>query len=354
MKQNKNIIIKNIYYMLSYAFTSLNRGEYDNVSAEDFDNIHNLFAAILSKGVSYQLKQGLYREYIDKKEDLSVVRGKIDMPGTIQNQIARKRIVTCEYDELSENNLLNQIVKTSVFLLLNNGTVKKEYKDALKKEMLFFAEVDIIDPRTIRWSSIRFQRNNRSYVMLIGVCQLLLQGLLQTTEKGEHKLLSFIDDQAMNRLYEKFLLEYYRVEHPELKAEASYIDWQLDDDNDELLPAMKTDITLSKKYSNDNRYFIIDAKYYSHTTQSQFDKHSIHSGNLYQMFAYVKNKEYELKNVPHEVAGMLLYAETEDDIQPDNKYQMSGNTIYVRTLDLNKDFSEIRKQLDVISDSFFG
>ena len=91
MKQNKNIIIKNIYYMLSYAFTSLNRGEYDNVSAEDFDNIHNLFAAILSKGVSYQLKQGLYREYIDKKEDLSVVRGKIDMPGTIQNQIARKR-----------------------------------------------------------------------------------------------------------------------------------------------------------------------------------------------------------------------------------------------------------------------
>ena len=128
MKQNKNIIIKNIYYMLSYAFTSLNRGEYDNVSAEDFDNIHNLFAAILSKGVSYQLKQGLYREYNDKEEDLSVVRGKIDMPGTIQNQIARKRIVTCEYDELSENNLLNQIVKTSVFLLLNSGTVKKEYK----------------------------------------------------------------------------------------------------------------------------------------------------------------------------------------------------------------------------------
>ena len=353
MKQNKNIIIKNIYYMLSYAFTSLNRGEYDNVSAEDFDNIHNLFAAILSKGVSYQLKQGLYREYIDKKEDLSVVRGKIDMPGTIQNQIARKRIVTCEYDELSENNLLNQIVKTSVFLLLNSGTVKKEYKDALKKEMLFFAEVDIIDPRTIRWSSIRFQRNNRSYVMLIGVCQLLLQGLLQTTEKGEHKLLSFIDDQAMNRLYEKFLLEYYRVEHPELKAEASYIDWQLDDDNDELLPAMKTDITLSKKYSSDNRYFIIDAKYYSHTTQSQFDKHSIHSSNLYQMFAYVKNKEYELAGVSHEVAGMLLYAETEDDIQPDNKYQMSGNTIYVKTLDLNKDFSEIRKQLDSISNSFF-
>lgn len=353
MKQNNNVIIKNIYYMLSYAFTSLNKGEYENVATEEFDNIHNLFAAILSKGISHQLKQGLYREYIDKKEDLSVVRGKIDIPGTIQNQITRKRMVTCEYDELSENNLLNQIVKTAVFLLLNEGSVKKEYKDSLKKEMLFFANIDVVDPRTIRWSSIRFQRNNRSYLMLIGICQLILQGMIQTTERGEHKLLSFIDEQAMCRLYEKFLLEYYRKEHPELKAEALIINWQLDDENDNLLPAMKTDITLSKKYSSDNRYFIIDAKYYSKTTQVQHNKHTVHSNNLYQIFAYVKNKEYELSDVEHEVAGMLLYAETEDDIQPDNEYKMSGNSIFVKTLDLNCDFEDIRQQLDKIVEEYF-
>ena len=34
---------------------------------------------------------------------------------------------------------------------------------------------------------------------------------------------------------------------------------------------------------------IIDAKYYSHTTQVQFDKHTLHSNNLYQIFTYVKN-----------------------------------------------------------------
>ena len=94
--------------MLSYAFTTLNQGGYEDVATEDFDNIHNLFAAILSKGISRQLKQWLYREYINCKEDLSVVKGKIDMPRTMQNLIARKRVVTCEYDELSENNILNQ------------------------------------------------------------------------------------------------------------------------------------------------------------------------------------------------------------------------------------------------------
>lgn len=125
--------------------------------------MHNLFAAILAKGISRQLKQGLYREYLNRKEDVAVVRGKIDMPGTIQNRLARKRVLTCEYDELSENNLLNQILKTTVMLLLRHTRVDQEYKSDLKKEMLFFSNVDTIDPTTIRWSAIRFQRNNNTY-----------------------------------------------------------------------------------------------------------------------------------------------------------------------------------------------
>ena len=146
--------------MLSYAFTTLNQGGYEDVATEEFENMHNLFAAILAKGISRQLKQGLYREYLNRKEDVAVVRGKIDMPGTIQNRLARKRVLTCEYDELSENNLLNQILKTTVMLLLRHTRVDQEYKSDLKKEMLFFSNVDTIDPTTIRWSAIRFQRNN--------------------------------------------------------------------------------------------------------------------------------------------------------------------------------------------------
>ena len=103
--------------MLSYAFTTLNQGGYEDVATEEFENIHDLFAAILAKGISRQLKQGLYREYLNRKEDVAVVRGKIDMPGTIQNRLSRKRVLTCEYDELSENNLLNQILKTTVLPL---------------------------------------------------------------------------------------------------------------------------------------------------------------------------------------------------------------------------------------------
>ena len=87
MTKDKSIFIKNIYYMLSYAFTTLQQSDDDKIATEKFENMHNLFAAILSKGIGRQLKQGLYREYMNRKEDLPVMRGKIDMPGTIKNKI---------------------------------------------------------------------------------------------------------------------------------------------------------------------------------------------------------------------------------------------------------------------------
>ena len=350
MTKSQSIFIKNIYYMLSYAFTTLNLGGYEDVATEEFDNIHNLFAAILAKGIGRQLKQGLYREYLNRKDMVAVVRGKINMPGTIQNRLSRKRALTCEYDELSENNLLNQILKTTVMLLLRHANVDQEYKNNLKKELLFFSNVDTIDPSTIRWSAIRFQRNSGTYRMLISLCQLILEGMLLTTDSGEHRLASFVDEQRMNRLYEKFILEYYAKECPQVTATASQIPWALDDGIGTMLPIMQSDITLKKG----NEVLIIDAKYYTHTTQERYNIHTLHSENLYQIFTYVKNKDVEFGDKPHRVSGMLLYAATNEIIQPDNSYQMSGNLISVKTLDLNRDFSEISAQLNCIVEEYFG
>lgn len=336
--------------MLSYAFTALNQGGCESVAAERFDNLHNLFAAILAKGIGRQLKQGLYREYLDRKEDTAAMRGKIDMPGTIQNRIARKRVLTCEYDELSENNLLNQILKTTVMILLRHTQVDAEYKTELKKEMLFFSNVDIIDPSSVHWTSIRFSRNNNTYRMLISLCQLVLEGMLLTTDKGEYKLADFIDGQHMNRLYEKFILEYYVKECPQVKAAASQIPWVLDDGIGTMLPVMQSDIILSQG----SKALIIDAKYYTNTMQTRYDVHTLHSNNLYQIFTYVKNKDAEFGGEPHTVSGMLLYARTDEAIRPDNDYRMSGNRISVKTLDLNRDFSEIAARLNAIADEYFG
>lgn len=350
MTKDKSILINNIYHMLSYAFQTLNQETYEYVAVESFDEMYNLLAAILSKGIGLQLKQGLYREYISRQKELSVMRGKINMPGTIKNRLAHKRVLTCDFDELSENNLLNQILKTTVMLLLRNGKVQAKYKDDLKKKMLYFSNVEIIEPTGIKWSSIRFQRNNQTYRMLVSICRLIIEGMLITTDSGDYRLASFVDEQRMCRLYEKFILEYYSRHYPELSVSASQIPWSLDDGIGTMLPVMQSDIHLQRG----NTVLIIDAKYYSHTTQSQFDKHTIHSNNLYQIFTYVKNRSYQFGEEKNTVSGMLLYAKTEEEIQPDNVYQMHGSQISVKTLDLNQPFAEIGSQMDRIVESHFS
>ena len=336
--------------MLSYAFQILTQDTYDDVAIESFDEMYDLLAAILAKGIGIQLKQGLYREYINRQEELSVLRGKINMSGTIKNQLVHKRVLTCDFDDLSENNLFNQIIKTTVSLLLRNDTVKSKYKDDLKKKMLFFSNIDFLEPTSIRWSSIRFQRNNQTYRMLISICQLILEGMLMTTDTGEYRLASFVDEQRICRLYEKFILEYYNRHYSELKVSASQIPWSVDDGVRTMLPMMQSDIHLQK----DNTVLIIDAKYYNHTTQVQYNKHTLHSNNMYQIFTYVKNRDYEFGEEEHTVSGMLLYAKTEEEVQPNHVYQMHGNQISVRTLDLNLPFVDIAGQLNQIAESHFN
>ena len=341
------IPVQNVYYMLAYVFQVLNEDGYRNVAIEQFNNVAELCAAILTKGVSLQLKRGLGRDYISETETLSGLRGKIDITESIKTQTMLRRQMVCTYDEFSVNTYMNRIIKTTMLKLLH-ADIDKARKKEIRKLLVFFDEVQELDVHTINWSQ-QYSRNNQTYRMLVSICYLVLKGLLQTTTDGSTKLMQFVDEQRMCRLYEKFILEYYRKEHPEITANASQIPWQLDDDFSDMLPVMQTDIMLSQGA----KVLIIDAKYYEHTTQTQYDKHTLHSNNLYQIFTYVKNKEYELREEQHEVAGMLLYAKTEEEIQPDQKYKMSGNRISVRTLDLNLDFSEIRKQLDGIVEEYF-
>ena len=330
--------------MLLYAFQVLNEQGYKNIATEHFDNVAELCAAILDKGIAIQLKRGLGREYIEQTDVLSAVRGRIDLSESIKTQSLQKKQLVCNYDEFSVNSYMNQILKTTLELLLRSD-ISKSRKKQLKKHLVFLGEVESLDLYNINWK-IQYNRTNQTYRMLISICYLVIKGLLQTQSDGTTRLMDFLDEQRMCRLYEKFILEYYRKECPQVIATASQIPWALDDGIATMLPVMQSDIMLTKG----NKVLIIDAKYYSHTTQSQYDVQTLHSANLYQIFTYVKNKDMEFGDQPHKVSGLLLYAGTDEAVQPNNSYQMSGNTIGVRTLDLDCDFAEIKTQLNNISE----
>lgn len=328
--------------MLTYAFKELKQNNYEHIAGEDFKDIHELFAEILCRGIAYLLKQGLHKEYISVSENITTLRGKLNIQETIKQLCAQHRKLACEYDELSENNIFNQILKTAVMLLLHHSDVKAKQKNSLKKLMLFFEQVDCISPASIRWNQLGYDRNSGSYQMLHSLCYFLLQSKLLTTDDGNTKMAQF-SDEHMNLLFQRFVMECYKRHHREYKACAKQIKWDLessDSFSSSMLPIMQTDITLTL----DNRTLIVDTKYYSQTLQENFGKLSLHSPNMYQIHTYVMNED-----INHEgrVDGMLLYAKTISDMQPDFTGKThDGNIIMVRTIDLNQDFNEIKKQLE--------
>ncbi|TYO17528.1 5-methylcytosine-specific restriction endonuclease system specificity protein McrC, partial [Staphylococcus aureus] len=218
-----------------------------------------------------------------------------------------------------------------------------------RKLLVHFNNVDTLDYRNIQWYH-SFDRNNQTYKMLISICYLIFQGVIQTESKGQNDLMVFVDEQQISRLYEKFILEYYKKEFPELVVTSSNIQWSLDnDDNVNMLPVMRSDIMLRYK----NKCLIIDAKFYKNTLNNYYDTKKIHSTNLYQIFTYVKNQQLNLKKKAIQVSGMLLYAKTDENIVLNDKFHMSGSQIIIKTLDLNCDFTIIKKQLNGIVNDIF-
>lgn len=85
--------------------------------------------------------------------------------------------------------------------------------------------------------------------------------------------------------------------------------------------------------------------------QQQFNKETLHSANLYQIYTYVKNQDATHTG---NVSGLLVYAKTQEAITPNCLFNLGGNQIGARTLDLNQDFRQITAQLDGIAQQFFG
>ncbi|WP_288785244.1 5-methylcytosine-specific restriction endonuclease system specificity protein McrC [uncultured Microbacterium sp.] len=343
---DRSIAIRNVYVMLAYAFRALRSTGTARIAAEEFDHLHDLLAEILAVGVGSQVKRGLHRDYLARSEELGTVRGRIDVTRSVGARTLTRGRLICEFDEYEVDTPHNQALKSVIILLLRHGEVKEPRRDALRHVLPYLDEVTLISPRSIRWDALIYHRSNASYRLLLGVCELIVRGLLPTEDTGAARLTEWMSDDAMSRLYERFLRQYYAFHHPELSPGAPTIAWDLDSPSlfGGQLPAMQTDVTLRRG----GRTLIVDAKYYKQNLQEgRFGTQTVDSANLYQMLAYVKNED-----TAHDgsVAGLLLYAQTDADVQPDLDVVIQGNRIGAQTLDLNQPWASLAARLEEVLD----
>ena len=300
MNEHSTILIRNIFHMLCYAFRILRQKNYEKIATEDFMHVEDMLAAILSRGIAQQLKQGLYRTYIEHNEQSKTLRGKLNPYPTRKMQVMRQQSFDCTFDDLSVDNELNQILKATAIALIRCPEVDLKRKQELRQEMLFFSSIADIDVSHMQWGRLLFHRNNRSYEMLMNICQMVWASLLPSMEQGSKKF-SLFDEESMPHLYEKFILEYYRQHFPSLHASDKAVQWDIPDDTDpgmiRLLPGMHTDITLR----NNGKTLIIDAKYYQNSLSSNMGKQMLRNAHLYQIYTYVKNEDKRRRS--HEQHG---------------------------------------------------
>ena len=211
---SNNIPIKNIYYILSYVYQNLNQDCYKNIQTENFDNATDMFAAILIKGIEQQVKRYLNREYVQGKDSLSVLRGKIEIKDSINEMSFLKKRLICSYDEFSIDSYMNRILKSCMIVLIRSESVRHEYRQKIKGLLGYFSTVKEIDLHHINWK-LQFNKNNQNYRLLMDICYLLIHSQLQSRNQGNTKIMNFYDDQEdfMHNLYEKFIFAYYKKEY---------------------------------------------------------------------------------------------------------------------------------------------
>jgi len=334
------IPIRNLYYMLSYAYDVLKVGDNVKLSNEEFDNIYDLFGKILVNGLSLLIKRGFNREYICISDELPVLRGKIALNDTLKRQTFILGKLSCEYDELSSNVLFNQIIKTSIITLINYKELDKNIKDQLIRINRYFQGIEVLRLQKSHFSRVLYHRNNRFYKLIIDVCELIYDEVLVTSQEGETIFKDFIRDKRMAALYEKFILNFYKKELSSIQVRSPIFQWEKDVDfehiGEDFLPVMRTDIVLQ----NEEKQLIIDAKYYTNALQIRNvgETKKLISGNLFQIYAYMNNSTFI-----GEKAGMLIYPVVDTEL--DFVYSIQGKKIYVKTLNLNASWENIYGRL---------
>lgn len=347
------IPIRNLFFMLCYAWNVLSIRDTVKLDEEKIDNVYNLLTRLLLFGVRKVLKQGFNKSYVAQEDALQTVRGKINMNETVKRRMQRDMVCVCSFDEFSTNNPFNQIVKYTMQSALKNQNVDETLKKELRSLLAFFRDIDGLEPSPSVVSRLTFNRNNQYYKMLINICIMIYKGTMVNEESGERTFKDFFREEQMQRVYELFILNFYAIhlDSSVYKVHAPKIKWQLDTEEtgwEEIFEIetnigdRRTDIVIENKQQN--YQLIIDAKYYKNMLVKKYHDESAKSyrtAHLNQVRGYILDSRFE-----GEKLGALMYPTVYNDEYDKGKMLLIHDApIIMKTLDLNRPWSEIEADL---------
>lgn len=280
--EHQSIIARNLLKMLSFTDNiPIKESDIAGLAEEKID-LFEVFIRLFAQQLSRAIRNSQKREYIQKTDELNVIKGKINFKK--YNNPARLHIIPCEYYDFSIDNLLNRTLKYSCQLMSRSVT------DFSTIRMLR-GVVDILDnvsltPVTVaEIERISFTRLTRMFEPFIRMCKIFLSHSTLTLQASDTESFSLLI--PMEKLFEEFIAGTLKQEPEYFFGRALYVGSQdyignlVTDETGGRLFWMKPDIVIGdspKEAIIDTKYKVLDEK---------DRKSSISQSDLYQMYAYV-------------------------------------------------------------------
>ena len=339
---DRRIPIANVYYLLCYAWDHVEERDVVRVNAlDELDGVHNLLGKVLAAGTFHLLRTGIDRDYREVREDLSGVRGKIVVGETAKRALRARGVLCCEYEELSHDVLHNRILRSTLGSLLRLKDLQPGVRADVRRAFVKLDGVRTIPLHRRLFQHVQLDRNRRYYRFLLSVCRLIHEQLLVDEGSGSVTFSAFSENR-MDRLYENFIINFYTREQSRYRVNhrgrvISWVDEGTPERHRTVIPRMEADVILEGPH----RRIIMDAKFYRHAFGGRVGR-KLHSGNLYQLLAYLRNREATGTPGP-EHEGMLLYPTVGAPVAAD--VRLEGFRIQARSIDLAKDWRDIHTDM---------
>ena len=344
----KAIPILNVYYLLCYAWGHAQERDTKRLATLDgLSSVHDLLGKVLATGVNRVFRRGIDRGYVERREDLAGIRGKLAVSDTAKRALTARGRAACDFEELSADILPNRILRTSLkHLLAREPGLHRGVRGEVRSA---YGRLDGISHLRLRRSTfgrVQLGGNRRLYQFLLSVCRLLHESSIVDERTGRSSFRDFRRDEAtMWKLFEQFVTGFYEREQREYRVNSAgrRIRWLAPGwatDADRLrIPIMEADVILESA----ERRIIMDTKYYASALSGWGGgPGKLHSPNLYQLLAYLRNRQATRPDGPrHE--GILLYPQVKAPLRAD--IQLEGFRIQARTVDLNQRWQDIHGEM---------
>ena len=343
----REIPIRNLFCMLAYAWDQSRLLHAVEVGRDDnAPDAANFFGKVLVGGCRQLFRRGLDRTYRPLVERLNGLRGKVQVGPTLRGDYLRRGQTICEFDELSFDALHNQLLKATLQRLLVGSDLSKAVSETVRGVIREFNAYGVSDIRPTRqaFRQVQLHRNNAFYSFLLNTAELALADLFPDEGGRGRAFADILDDEKLNVLFETFLRNFYRAEQAvfAVHESAQRVEWDLSvptaNFDATVLPGMYPDIVMRSPA----RTIVIDAKYYRKPLASTQYGPRLHSANLYQMYAYLKNIERK-GGADERAEGILLYPRIDQELAL--RYDLPGHTLRVCTINLNQPWSQIETDL---------